>query len=177
MVVSSIAVPPDPERDARALELVDSVGSWPLFVLKQPYGGFPAGTVFRRAPSSKGGGTTYLVNAVACRCPDYQEWGHICKHVRAVVRWEQRQAVTTAALASGKSYADLCPACKGGCGDVADRATATATAAPPIASGRPGRPSVASSSPEEQESKKQPAGTEARRPPAHPRDRPGAPRG
>src|SRR5215212_2922291 len=75
MAVRSITVPPDPKRDARALELVDSVGSWPRFVLKQPYGGFPTGTVFRRAPSSKNDGTSYLVNAVSCRCPDYQERG------------------------------------------------------------------------------------------------------
>jgi hypothetical protein len=122
MALASIAVPPDAKRDARALELVDQVGSWSRFVLKQPYGSFPSGTVFRRAPSSKGDGTTYLVNAVACSCPDYQENGAICKHVRAVVLWEQHQVSQQPMPTSAprKSYADLFPACKGGCGDVAD---------------------------------------------------------
>src|SRR5215212_439056 len=120
MAIASITVPPDPKRDARALELVDSVGSWPLFVLKQPYGGFPTGTVFRRAPSSKGDGTSYLVNAVACRCLDYQECGAICKHVRAVVLWTQRQAATVAP-APRKTIEDLMPACVAGCGDLVDR--------------------------------------------------------
>ena len=33
MAVQSIAVPPDTKRDARARDLADQVGSWPLFVL------------------------------------------------------------------------------------------------------------------------------------------------
>src|SRR5215213_555545 len=116
MAVASIAVPPDSRRDTRTRDLLDQVGSWPLFVLKQPYGAFPAGTVFRRAPSSKGDGTYYLVNAVACRCPDYQQWGHICKHGWAVALFEQRQAQPAAT--ARPSYTDLIPACP--CGDVAD---------------------------------------------------------
>ena len=122
MAVHSIAVPPDPRRDARAAALVDSVGSWPLFVLRQPYGAFPAGTVFRRGPSSRGDGTTYKVNAVACECLDYQQAGNICKHVRAVVLWEQKVAAEAAGItrvlgpAPKASYADLFPACRD-CGD------------------------------------------------------------
>ena len=53
------------------------------------WGSFEAGTVFRRATGSEG--ARYLVNAVACSCPDYQQHGHICKHIRAVVLFEQRQ--------------------------------------------------------------------------------------
>ena len=90
MAVSSIAVPPDSKRDARARVLAGHVGSWPRFVLKQPWGGFEAGTTFRRATGSNG--ARYLVNAVACQCPDYAERGNICKHVRAYVLWEDRQA-------------------------------------------------------------------------------------
>jgi hypothetical protein len=115
MALSTIAVPADPKRDARARELVDQVGSWPLFTLKQPFGCFEAGTVFRRAYGSDG--ARYLVNAVACECPDYQQSQNICKHVRAVVLWEARQQP---APAPRPSYADLFPSCKGGCGDVAD---------------------------------------------------------
>ena len=120
MAVRSIPVPPDPKRDARALSLADAVGSWPLFVLRQPYDGFPVGTAFRRALSSKGDGSSYLVNAVACQCPDYQERGAICKHVRAVVLWTQRQAATVAP-APRKTIEDLMPACVAGCGDLVDR--------------------------------------------------------
>jgi hypothetical protein len=71
MAVSSIAVPPDPQRDARACALVDQVPTWPRHTLKVAWGSFEAGTVFRRAPASSGP-RRYLVNAVACECPDYQ---------------------------------------------------------------------------------------------------------
>jgi hypothetical protein len=117
MAVSSIAVPADPKRDARARVLAGHVGAWPRFTLKQPWGSFSAGTTFRRAPSSKGDGTRYLVNAVACQCPDYAERGNICKHVRAFILWEQRQQ--RPAPTRRPSYADLFPACQG-CGDVAE---------------------------------------------------------
>jgi hypothetical protein len=119
MAVSSIAVPPDPRRDARAAALVPSVATWPRFTLKRPYGAFRAGTVFRRAPSSVGDGTHYLVNEVACSCPDYQHNGAICKHVRALVLFEQ-QAATVAAPRLRAGYEDLFPACKSGCGDLAE---------------------------------------------------------
>src|SRR5436190_2103530 len=103
MALASIAVPPDPKRDARARELVDSVPTWPLYTLNQPFGSFETGTVFRRAYGSNG--ARYLVNAVACECPDYAEWGRICKHIRAAVLWEARQAQP--APASRPTYADL----------------------------------------------------------------------
>jgi hypothetical protein len=117
MAVASIAVPPDPARDRRALSLVDQVGTWPKYTLRKPWGSFEAGTTFRRATGSKG--ERYLVNAVACECPDYQQFGHICKHVRAVVLFEQGQTATVVAPSPArKSYADLFPACP--CGDIAE---------------------------------------------------------
>jgi hypothetical protein len=125
MALASIAVPPDAKRDARAAELVESVGSWPKHTLKVAWGAFEAGTVFRRAPGSHG--ERYLVNAVACQCRDYQAAGQICKHIRAVVAWEARQvelaksADSASFAASARpTYEDLFPPCKGGCGDVAD---------------------------------------------------------
>jgi hypothetical protein len=124
MALSSIAVPADPKRDARARALVDQVGSWPLYTLKVSFGAFEPGTVFRRAYGS--GGARYLVNAVACECPDYQQSHNICKHVRAVVLWEAEQARADAEIARVlgpaplKRYEALYPACKSGCGDVSE---------------------------------------------------------
>src|SRR5688572_873884 len=115
MAVSSIAVPPDPKRDARARALAGQVPTWPRHTLKVAWGSFEAGTTFRRAPGSNG--ARYLVNAVACECPDYQQGGHICKHIRAVVLFEQRVA-TAPAPKRRPSYADLFPACP--CGEVAE---------------------------------------------------------
>jgi len=120
MAVQSIAVPPDPRRDARARALVDQVPAWPRHTLKVAWGSFEAGTTFRRATGSRG--ERYLVNAVACECPDYQQAGNICKHVRAVVLWEQKVAAEAAGItrvlgpAPKASYADLFPACRD-CGD------------------------------------------------------------
>ena len=85
MAVASIAVPPDAKRDARAAELVASVAIWPGVTLRQPYGSFEAGSRFRQATGSHG--ERYLVNAVVCECQDYRT-GHICKHIRAFVRFE-----------------------------------------------------------------------------------------
>lgn len=90
MALASIPVPPDPKRDAKARVLADLVGTWPRHTLKVAYDSFEAGTTFRRATGSHG--ERYLVNAVACQCPDYQQAGNVCKHVRAVVLWEDRQA-------------------------------------------------------------------------------------
>jgi hypothetical protein len=115
MAVQTISVPPDAKRDARARELVGQVGVWPLFTLKQPWGSFEAGTTFRRAYGSNG--ARHLVNAVACQCPDYAEWGHICKHIRAVVLFE----AASAAPAPTSRYDALYPACAAGCGDLVDR--------------------------------------------------------
>jgi len=114
MAVSSIAVPPDPKRDAKAALLAPLVGTWPRHTLKVAWGSFEAGTVFRRATGSNG--ARYLVNAVACECPDYQQAGNICKHVRAVVLFEQRQQP---ASRYRPSYADLFEGCRD-CGDLAD---------------------------------------------------------
>src|SRR4051794_10219998 len=118
MALASIAVPADPKRDARALALVGQVGTWPKVTLNQPFGSFETGTVFRRAYGSNG--ARYLVNAVACECPDYQQSHNICKHVRAVVLWEQEQARVDAEIervlgpAPLKRYESLYPACAGG---------------------------------------------------------------
>jgi hypothetical protein len=123
MAVSSIAVPPDPARDARAVALVDQVPTWPRHTLKQPWGSFEAGTTFRRATGSNG--ARCLVNAVACSCPDYQQHGHICKHVRAVVLFEARLAAEDAEIdrvlgpAPKSRYEALFPGCRD-CGDLAD---------------------------------------------------------
>jgi SWIM zinc finger len=56
--------------------------------------------------------------SVACACPDYQQGGYICKHVRAVVLFEQRQAQL--APMPKHRYEDLFPACKNACGDLSD---------------------------------------------------------
>ena len=119
MAVSSIAVPPDAKRDAKAALLAPLVGSWPRHTLKHPWSSFEAGTIFRRATGSRG--ERYLVNAVACECPDYQQAQNICKHIRAVVLWE---AATVAASAPRrKGYRALFPACRvDGCTDDAGRA-------------------------------------------------------
>jgi len=125
MAVASIAVPPDTARDARAAALVDQVGTWPRHTLKVAWGSFEAGTVFRRATGSNG--ARYLVNAVACRCPDYQEAGNVCKHVRAVVAWEAHLAAEKAELDAvlgpapkpRASYSDLFETCRD-CGDLTD---------------------------------------------------------
>lgn len=126
MALASIPVPPDAKRDAKARALVSQVSSWPRHTLKVQWDSFEAGTTFRRATGSHG--ERYLVNAVACQCPDYQQAGNVCKHVRAIVLWEQEQArfdaeverVLGPAPKQRPSYADLFPSCKSGCGDVAD---------------------------------------------------------
>lgn len=104
MALSSIAVPADTKRDGRARALVPFVASWPRHTLKVAVGSFEAGTTFRRAPGSNG--AKYLANAVACQCPDYQQAGQICKHVRAIVLWEARAAVSKRST----TYEDLIPA-------------------------------------------------------------------
>jgi hypothetical protein len=116
MAVSSIAVPPDPARDARASALVDQVATWPRHTLKVAWGSFSAGTTFRRATGSRG--ARYLVNAVACECPDYQQAGNICKHVRAVVAFEQRRQPAPAF----RRLAELTGGCEArGCPDDRER--------------------------------------------------------
>lgn len=104
--MQDIIVHPDPKRDARARALVAQVPTWPKHTLRVQWGAFDAGTVFRRAYGSNG--ERYLVNAVACQCPDYQHGGNICKHVRAV-RLEAAQA-RDAAVKPRATYEDLFPA-------------------------------------------------------------------
>lgn len=83
-------VPPDPRRDAAAAILAESARTWPVVTLRKPHGAFPMGTRFLAVLSSTPG-ARYLANAVACQCPDYQQRGAVCKHVRAVLLFEQRQ--------------------------------------------------------------------------------------
>jgi hypothetical protein len=121
MAVASIAVPPDPKRDARARALAPFVGSWPKHTLKVAWGSFEAGTTFRRATGSCG--EKYLVNAIACECPDYQQAGNICKHFRAIVLWEAgQQPAPQPAPAPRVRYEDIFHACAAGCGDLVGRA-------------------------------------------------------
>jgi hypothetical protein len=105
MALSQISIPADPSRDGRARALVPYVASWPKHTLKVAWGSFEAGTIFRRAPGSHG--ERYLVNSVACECPDYQQNQNICKHVRAIVLWEAGLFSTAKYL---KKYEDLVPA-------------------------------------------------------------------
>lgn len=113
MALTSITVPPDPKRDGRARALVPFVASWPKHTLKVAWGSFEAGTTFRRAPGSHG--ERYLVNSVACECPDYQEAGQICKHVRAIVLWEARAAAPKRSTTYEAIFGRDCEA--GGCTD------------------------------------------------------------
>ena len=76
------------------------------------WGLFEAGTTFRRATGSRG--ECYLVNSICCECPDYQSAGNICKHVRAVVRFEQRQAKPAPAPSVLDRLNALYPLCAGG---------------------------------------------------------------
>lgn len=88
MALASIPVPPDPNRDTRARELVNGWRLWPVKTLKRDEGAFKRGDQF------------FVINghdtsAVFCSCPDYQKRGAICAHIRAVVLLD-RQSVTTA---------------------------------------------------------------------------------
>ena len=92
----------DQKRDAAAAILAQSAQTWPMVTLKKPHGAFPAGSRFYGVPSSTPG-AHYLANAVACQCPDYQQAGNICKHVRAVRVFEaQRREVAVQAAPAPK---------------------------------------------------------------------------
>jgi hypothetical protein len=56
-----------------------------LFTSKQSWGSFEPGTVFHRSPCSLDRRVRYLVNSVACLCPDFAEHHNVCKHVQAHV--------------------------------------------------------------------------------------------
>lgn len=115
MALASIVIPPDRARDMRAAALSKHVGEWPKYTLKVAWGDFEAGTIFRRAAGSNG--ERYLVNAVACQCVDYAERGNVCKHIRAVVRFEHDQAAARIRPLYQR-FADLYPSCP--CGDLTD---------------------------------------------------------
>lgn len=114
MAVDSIAAPPEPKRDAAARKLLPTVRTWSVVTLRQAYGAFPAGTVFRAAPASKPYQkrdgrlvTHYLTNNLTCDCPDYQQRGYVCKHVRAVILYEAELAASK----PGRSYRELFGVC------------------------------------------------------------------
>lgn len=90
MIDRSIA-PADQKRDALARLLAERAFAWPVVTLRQPHGAFPIGSQFYGVPSSTPG-VAYLVNAVACQCPDYQRREVVCKHVRAVRLHQARVA-------------------------------------------------------------------------------------
>jgi hypothetical protein len=108
MAVDRIAIPPDAARDARARELAKTAHTWPVVTLRKPWGRFKVGDRFRQTPNG------YRCNAVACSCPDYAEWGNICKHVRAVVLLEQRGPIRPVR----QRFADLFPSCP--CGEISE---------------------------------------------------------
>lgn len=121
MAVSSIVITPDAARDAKARILAPQVGSWPKHTLKQPHGSFEAGTVFRRATGSNG--ERYLVNSVACQCPDYVKAENVCKHIRAVALWEQEQEIDAAIAEAFVRLVDMriaFPPCAAGCGAITE---------------------------------------------------------
>ena len=112
MVVNTIAAPPEPRRDAAARKLLPFVKTWAIVTLRQAYGVFPAGTVLRAAPSSnldENGQPKrhYLANNLVCQCPDYELRGHVCKHVRAILLYEE----SLKAAPKPKSYRDLFGVC------------------------------------------------------------------
>jgi hypothetical protein len=117
MALSSIMVPPDTKRDAKARELVTQVKTWHVGTLNQPWGAFEAGTVYRITRNG------HRCNTVRCSCDDYRS-GHICKHVRALVLWEQEQAridVEIDEAIGAVSWSDLrasMPGCINGCGQL-----------------------------------------------------------
>lgn len=76
--------PADPKRDAAAEALAKTGHTWARVTLREAKGAFPAGSKFFGVPSSKADGSAYYTNLKMCTCPDYQERGAICKHMRAV---------------------------------------------------------------------------------------------
>ena len=101
MALASIPIPPDPKRDTRARELVPQVKTWHTGTLKQPWGAFEIGTAYFITPNG------HRCNAVRCSCPDYEEGGYICKHVRAIVMADAQNVAKPA-----WRYEDLVPTCQ-----------------------------------------------------------------
>lgn len=101
MALNRIAIPPDAARDKKARELAKTVYLWPVETLKQDWGAFKRGDSFLVTPNG------WRVNTVACECPDYQQAGNICKHVRAIVMADAQKVAKPA-----KRYEDLAPTCR-----------------------------------------------------------------
>lgn len=126
--------PADSKRDAAAKLLAQTGHSWARVTLREARGAFKAGSKFFGIPSSKNDGTAYYTNLKVCTCPDYQQRGAICKHMRAVAiyaaelraqRQEQEgsaeEADPTPTVAPLMSYRDLYPGCAAGCGELVER--------------------------------------------------------
>lgn len=93
MALSTIPIPPDPKRDARARELMQTIHLWPVETLRRDWEAFKKGDQFFVTPNG------YRVNAVACECPDYQLGENICKHVRAAAMYLDRHAGSSLTVA------------------------------------------------------------------------------
>jgi hypothetical protein len=126
---------PDPKRDAAAKLLAKTGHSWARVTTRAAHGAFPAGSKFFGIPSSKNDGTAYYTNLKMCTCPDYQQRGAICKHMRAVdlyateLRQKRQQQEgsdessdpTPEAVVPLMDYRDLYPGCVAGCGELVER--------------------------------------------------------
>jgi hypothetical protein len=125
--------PADPKRDAAAKLLAESGHSWARVTLREARGAFKAGSKFFGIPSSRDDGTAYYTNLKVCTCPDYQQRGAICKHMRAVALYSD----TLRALRPQRSgsaqeadptpaprlrYEDLFSVCAAGCGELVEKA-------------------------------------------------------
>lgn len=119
------SIRPDPRRDAAAKLLAEGAHLWHVVTLTKAHGAFPVGTVFYSVPSRTVTGKRYLANGVACECPDYQQRGAICAHVRAVriheARQQQEGSADEADPTPATRYDTLYPPCAAGCGDIVDR--------------------------------------------------------
>jgi hypothetical protein len=120
------SIRPDPKRDADAAKLAADGATWPVYTLKRDHGAFEAGTVFYGVPSRSNPKHRWLANGVACRCPDYQQRGAMCAHLRAVrlheAREQQEGSASSADPTPATRYDTLYPPCAAGCGDIVDRA-------------------------------------------------------
>jgi len=101
MALASIPIPPDQKRDAKARDLAKTAHTWNVVTLKQDWGAFPKGSQALQTPNG------YRVNAVWCECPDYAEWGNICKHIRCIVFLDAQRTTPLP-----KRYEDVVPTCQ-----------------------------------------------------------------
>lgn len=122
---------PDARRDADAAKLAADGHTWPVYTLNRDHGAFKAGSVFYGVPSRSNPDGRWMANGVACLCPDYQQRGAMCAHVRAVRLFEaQRQQQTggsadeadpTPTATRRPTLDELYPPCAAGCGDLVER--------------------------------------------------------